>query len=206
MSPAQVIAANGAEDAQREQGSVVPMVWGAGLCKEPKDSPAPACPAHRGHRVPASFTLTQLGLPSTSGSALTGWTCLADPCHHGPERRRQGLHTRLCRPKIQCQPLPCTTERPGHRIRPLLAPVFAGLSIPCRAEQPRGSSLGLVAVWLRPPVVAAVLRPPAQPAPRRAARSWGCGTGTCTPHPPGRVKRAAGAVRAPCRRQPIMLY
>lgn len=78
MSPAQVAAANGAEDAQREKGLWSPWCGGQGragsgemvlfLCHD--------CPAHR-HWAPASFTFTQLGLPCTSGSVLTGWTFLS---------------------------------------------------------------------------------------------------------------------------------
>lgn len=37
-------------------------------------------------------------------------------------------------------------------------------------------------------------------------QSQRCRAGTCMLHPLGSEKQAAGAVRAPCRRQPIMLY
>lgn len=43
-------------------------------------------------------------------------------------------------------------------------------------------------------------------APCHASVGRGHGVGTCTPHPWGRGKQAAGAVRAPRRRQPIMPY
>lgn len=203
MSPAQVAVANGAEDAQESRGLWSPWCGGQG-CAGSRETVlllCHGCPAHRGHRAPARLTLTQLGLPCTSGSVLTGWTCLADPpcpCtphHHSTEMRAGTPHQAL-------QDL-----RPNalhHRTSSLQDQALAAHSL-CRAKQPCGSSSGLVAVWLRPPVVA-VPGPPAQPAPCRASPSWGCGAGTCAPHPLGRVKRAAGAVRAPCRRQPIMLY
>jgi len=165
------------------------------------------CPPHRGHWAPASLTLTQLGLPCASGSALTGWTCLADPLctavphHHGSERHRQGLCTRLCRPQTQCWPSPCSTEPPGRRIRPLLLTDFAGPSIPRGAKQPCGSSSGTAAVWLGPPVAAACPARSPLSLSGLGMRGWHVHTAS-----PGRAKRAAGAARAACRRQPIMLY
>lgn len=96
-------------------------------------------------------------------------------------RRRQRLRTRLCRPKSECQPLSCTAEPPCHRVRPLLPTVFPGPSIPRRAKQPRGSSSGLVGVWLGPPIVTVALGPPAQRAPRHVPLSRGCGAACCIP-------------------------
>lgn len=86
--------------------------------------------------------------------------------------------------------------------------VPAGPSIPQGAKGSCGNIWALVAVWLcgwgTCGGSSAWVTCPA--CSYLVLRSWRCRAGTCMLHPLGREKQAAGAVRAPCRRQPIMLY